>query len=125
MIYNIESIIRKLARSWEFQTLYRNKDLVKIFKNEYPYTKLQLMFLYWLDIYKNLYEIDGYYEVLPKHVIEDDIRVDAFLYHRKYKIKLEREAEEFRKKFSNRGNVNFNSKDAFEFEFKTPKKMRR
>ncbi len=82
----MEKFIRKLARSYDWQFLYaRAKELnnIKIFKNNSNFTKLQLLFLRWLEIYHSLYiDLDMEKDYISKDVIEDDLRTEAYLLYR-------------------------------------------
>jgi len=85
----MDEFLRKLAKNDYWSSLYsRAKDLkLKLFNNETDFTVLQVRFLNWLEIYNHLYiELAMNEELLSKHVIEDDIRTDAYLlYKRKNK----------------------------------------
>lgn len=88
---NIESQIRKLARSVYYQNLYKAaKELgtIHIFENISNFSGLQTLFLFWLNIYETLYSDLAHkeYKYLDNMVIENDVRCDAFLYW-KSKIK--------------------------------------
>jgi hypothetical protein len=96
---DIEKIIRKLAKSTYYQNLYcLSKDIsgVNLFKNINNFSGIQVLFLYWLRTYNSLYEImyTKEYPFLDQKLIDDPIRVDAFLYfHHKRK---EKELQELR-----------------------------
>ena len=82
----IESQIRKLARSTYYQNIYRSaKELnINLFENISNFSGLQSLFLFWLNVYESLYSdlIQREYKYLDEKVIENDIRCDAFLYWR-------------------------------------------
>lgn len=85
------SILRKLARSIKYQMLYiRSKEMssIKLFNNDSDFTSIQLLFLYWLEIYAILYADLAsknrknqpiYIRLIDEDVIEDDLRADAYL----------------------------------------------
>lgn len=83
--------IRKLARSVYWQTLYsRAKDIgsIRLFLNDIEFSKLQLIFLQWLEVYHSLYiDISMGEKYINDEIIEDDIRTDAYLYYRRMKDK--------------------------------------
>jgi len=83
-------ILRKLARSNKYQLLYsRAKDMaLRLFGNVTDLTKIQIWFLYWLEIYSSLYtDLARKEKFLDKEVIEDDVRTDAYLMWREEKYK--------------------------------------
>ena len=50
--------IRKLARSTYYQNIYSSsKELgsIHIFENIYNFSGIQVLFLFWLEVYSNLY----------------------------------------------------------------------
>ena len=77
-----EELIRKLARSSEWQALYaRAKDLnISLFKNRTDFSKLQIIFMQFLEMYHNLY-VDLYLkeEGISEEVIENDLWADSYL----------------------------------------------
>jgi len=82
----METIIRKLARSYDCQFMYtRAKELnLKIFNNDSNLTKAQIIFLQWLHIYNSLYEcIIRKENYITEEVIEDDLRCDSYLLWRR------------------------------------------
>lgn len=102
----IESILRKLARSHYWQSLYNSsKSLngVKLFENDSNFSGLQVQFLNWLRIYDMLYDELHKFEspYLTEKVIEDNDRCDAYLYYRRKNIerdwKKHREEERLQK----------------------------
>jgi hypothetical protein len=89
----LESKIRQLARSGYWQSLYRasKESGIQLFENVTNLSGLQIIFIYWLEIYSFLYDliIKKEYEFLNYKYIENDIRVDSFLYFRKRQNELE------------------------------------
>lgn len=81
--------IRSLAKSAKYQQLYnRAKDLgnIRLFYNDIDFTKLQIFFLYWLEVYSILYsELATKEDFLTEAVISDDILTDAYLLYRNKK----------------------------------------
>ena len=103
---NIETQIRKLARSSYWLCLYRSsKEIssISLFDNCNHISGIQSMFLFWLKAYDSIYEnmSNKDFDFLDEEYIKDDIRVDAFLYwrFRKYEseLKKHREGEDARK----------------------------
>lgn len=100
---NIERYLRKLATTNYWQLLYKNaKDInIPMFDNKENLSGIQLAFLYWLNLYSQLYENLGMDEFLNEKVIEDPIRLDAYLYLKK--VEREKERREIAKeKIKNR-----------------------
>ena len=90
--------LRQLAKSNRWQIVYsRSKELsgIKLFSNEVELTPLQLAFLQWLEIYHSL-EVDlaTKEKGISRDVIEDDYRVDAYLYCREHKDKNKGKSKE-------------------------------
>lgn len=90
----LEEHIRKLARSSYWQGIYHaSKECggIRLFKNEYNFSGLQAIFLYWLRCYSMLYEELSKleWENLDEKVIKDNDRCDAFLYYRGKEIEKE------------------------------------
>ncbi len=84
---NLESQIRKLARSSYYQEIYHaSKDCngVRLFENQSNFSGIQYLMFYWLRVYSMLYEELGQlrWENLDIKVIKNDDRTDAFLYWR-------------------------------------------
>lgn len=80
------NIIRDLARSHKWQTLYsRAKDLgLKLFSNKEDLTRLQIIFLDYLELYSSLYQdVAMEEEGISMEKIKDDIMVDAYLVFKK------------------------------------------
>lgn len=91
---NIESQIRKLARSSYWQNLYRTSKEVSsihLFENTSNLSGVQNLFIFWLNIYGVLYSemSQKEWKYLDESVINNDTRCDAFLYWRN----LQREEE--------------------------------
>lgn len=117
---NIETKLRKLARSSYWQNLYKaskENSGIHLFENINNFTYLQIRFLYWLAIYDILYDELARQEsdFLTENVIENDERTDAYLAYRHQKTKYEwkkyRQEEKARKmkdkhpKKHNKGNM--------------------
>jgi len=86
----MEKYLRKLAKSNKFQCIFRQaKDYhFKIFDNNQDLSKIQMVFLHWLQTYQNLYHdlIIGE-EFLTEEVIADDLRTEAYLFYKERKLK--------------------------------------
>ena len=103
-----EEQIRKLARSVYYQNLYSaSKEInsISLFDNTHNYSGLQVLFIYWLQIYSMLYDelSQEKWKWLDQIVIDNDTRCDAFLYWRKKQLEAEM------KKYKNENKVH-NSK---------------
>lgn len=84
---NIEARVRHLARTAYWQRIFRySKELsnIGLFDNINNFSGIQVHFLYWLEIYSVVYKelAQREWDILDEEVIEDDIRLDAFLYWR-------------------------------------------
>jgi hypothetical protein len=100
----VESIIRKLARSTYYQQLFhssKNCNGIYLFENQTNFSGIQSLFLYWLETYsllfKELSQLE--WENLDEKVLKDDYRTDCFLYWRSKFIEKEiRKAKKEEKK---------------------------
>lgn len=101
---NLESQIRKLARSNYYQEIYNaSKECsgIRLFDNSANFSGPQYLLLYWLRVYSMVYD-ERYqleWENLDDDVIKDNDRLDAFLYWRRkeQEKKLRKYKEEQRK----------------------------
>jgi len=78
--------LRTLARLGYWQSLYsRAKELkLKLFENESDFTKIQILFLQYLEIYNQLYiDLSLGEEYIDEKVIEDELRADAYLLYKR------------------------------------------
>ena len=84
-------ILKKVTRSNKWQLLYnRAKELgtLRLFKNDIDLTKIQIWFLYFLEMYSSLYtDLAMDEDYISEDVIEDPIRTEAYLLYRKDKNK--------------------------------------
>lgn len=89
----IESKIRQLAMSNYWQSLYKasKENGIQLFENNTNLSGLQIIFLYWCEIYSFIYDLIAKkeYDFLNIKYLESDIRVDAFLYYRRRQNELE------------------------------------
>ncbi|MFA5048511.1 MAG: hypothetical protein WC516_05820 [Patescibacteria group bacterium] len=86
----MESEIRKLARSMSYQNLYNaSKECsnIQLVDNVSNFSGLQMSLMYWVATYSILYQELATCEdkYLTEKVIQDDVRCDAYLIHRKKK----------------------------------------
>ena len=99
---NIEPQIRQLAKSSYYQSLFNASEKLglQLFENNKNFSGLQVRFLYWLRIYKMLYEELSTHEdiLLTEKVIESDFRCDCYLIYRnkKYDFKWKKYRQEER-----------------------------
>ena len=95
-----QDLLRKLARSDKWQSLYRRaKELngIHLFSNNSDLSESQLVFLQWIEIYSVLREdIVMKRPGIDEEVLEDDIRTDAYLLVRP--SLLEKENKDSKKK---------------------------
>jgi hypothetical protein len=82
MYYNL-NLIRNIARSFKWQTLYRkSKDIscIQLFANSTDLSEIQLAVLQWLEVYNVLdQDLNQKRPFIDEDVIKDDIRVEAYL----------------------------------------------
>ena len=79
--------LQTLARSNTAQTIYRHtKEIgsLRLFNNDTDLSHLQILYLYYLSLYESLYtDLSMGEEFISEQVIEDDLRVEAYLLYRK------------------------------------------
>ena len=114
---NIDSELRKLARSDYWQTLHnatKTNSGIQLFQNCKDLSSVQIKFIQWLDIYSMLHielaQKESLY--LTEKVLLDDERTNAYLYYRRQKIEQEwfkhqqeKKVSETNPKFKKDGNV--------------------
>ena len=87
---NIDSQLRKLAKTSYWQNIYKaSKECsgIKLFFNENNFSVSQSRLLYWLSTYDILFTEQATHEdeLLTNAVLEDDDRTDAYLMYRSKK----------------------------------------
>lgn len=79
--------LQKLARSNEWQLIYRHSKEIgsfRLFKNDSDLSKIQITFLYFLSLYNMLYQdLNEKADYLTEEIIKDTLRVEAYLLLRK------------------------------------------
>ena len=116
----MNSSLRTLARSVHWQNLYaRAKELnLQLFENTSDFSKLQLRFLQWLEIYHSIYVDVGSGEKLMNYKrMDDDMLVDAYLV---YKDK-EKKSKDKKKGNKFKGNARVNNLPSVVFRSKRKK----
>lgn len=86
---NVEEIIRKLAKSNRYQTLFvlTKESGLPIFENIINHTEYQILFLNYLNFYYSLYTEVAMNDI-PMYIFKDEIYEDAYMfYKRKEKVK--------------------------------------
>lgn len=85
-------VLRNLAKSNKWQIIYnRAKELgtIRLFNNDTDFSKAQILFLYYLELYASLYrDLSSHEPYISEDVINDEIRCDAYIFWRstrKYK----------------------------------------
>jgi hypothetical protein len=83
-MYSFDDKIRKLAGSVKYQTLYSQEKNIglRLFKNDYDYSPIQISFLGWLGYYYSLHFDIAMGEVSEK-VLEDNIFADSYSYYKR------------------------------------------
>lgn len=79
-----DSIIRSLAKSHKYQTLYAHtkEGGLSLFENKSDYNYNQIIFLSYLNFYYNLYTDIAMDYVIEK-VLDNQIFEDAYLYYKR------------------------------------------
>jgi len=103
---SIDETIRQLARSTYYQNIYTSsKEMsgIQLFENTSNFSGLQVLFLFWLQVYSNLYEelSQKKWKYLDEKVINNNVRCDAFLYWRKQQNDIEIEKQKREQQVSN------------------------
>jgi len=79
--------LQTLARSNTAQTIYRHtKEIgsLRLFNNDTDLSHLQILYLYYLSLYESLYtDLSMGEEFISEQVIEDDLRVEAYLLYKR------------------------------------------
>ena len=92
-----DNLLRKLARTTTWQVVYcRAKEIgtIKLFDNVVDFTRVQIDFMQWLEIYYSLYmDISLGEKYVTEDMLLDDIRVDAYLFYRRKKKQDQKFAE--------------------------------
>ena len=107
--------LRELARSFEWQCLYtnvKNNINIKLFLNKEDLSRIQILFLEYLEFYYNLY-IDLYTEeaLISQEVIDNDLWADSYiLWKRKNRDKLNNNKENRDKNFTGIPKITFTKK---------------
>lgn len=94
----IETIVRSLAKSNYWQTLYSHfkENGMKLFKNDGDYSNGQIWFLNYLNMYFNLYT-DIAMDEVDEAVLNDFVYEEAYL-HWKRKKRIQKEIDNNLKK---------------------------
>lgn len=83
---NIDSL-QNLAKSNEAQiTYHRAKELssLQLFENNKDLSRIQILYLYYLELYSMLYQdLQMQEEYLTEEIIHDSLRCEAYLLYRK------------------------------------------
>lgn len=81
---NVYKIIRTLAKSNKYQTIYSNskEGNLRLFQNIYNYTDNQILFLNYLNFYSGIYT-DIALDYVDEIVLNNEIYEDAYLYYKR------------------------------------------
>jgi hypothetical protein len=96
---DIVDVIRGLAKTNKYQTLYcfAKEGSLTLFKNQFDYTNIQVIFLNYLNYYFNLYTDIAMGDIDDK-VLEDFLYEDSWIYYKRKK----REEENLKNKKESR-----------------------
>jgi len=79
--------LQNLAKSNNAQIIYhRAKDLgtLRLFNNDSDLSQIQIMYLYYLELYSMLYmDLQMQEEYISEDIINDDLRCEAYLLYRR------------------------------------------
>jgi len=94
MNLDIYSELRKLAKSSKYQTIYGSEKPLglRIFKNEYDFTDIQITFLGYLSFYNQL-NIDIVMGDVDEMVLKDTIFEDSYIYYKTRNRKKQRKED--------------------------------
>lgn len=105
----MNSPLRTLARQVYFQNLYaRAKELnLNLFENNSDFSKLQVRFLQWLEIYHSIFvDIASGEKLITYKRVEDDMLVDAYLVYKDKEKSRKDKNKKKGKKFKGNERVN-------------------
>ena len=122
---NSVDIIRKLAKTSKFQTIYGCAKEVglKLFKNECDYTDLQILFLNFLNLYSTIH-LDIALGEIDDLVLDNEIYEDSYLFWRKKSRneKSENPNKTMNNNYDNSKNSRYTRTKTSSWVFKTPPK---
>jgi hypothetical protein len=122
--------IRELALSWKYQNLFKisEKGIGQIFENKTNFSRIQLMFVEYLNLYSKLYEnlYNGQDEgFLTEEVIKNEERCDAYLYWKQTKFEEAKQTQQIAASLGQHDKSiiekDLDYGNAFSFEFKKTK----
>ena len=118
------NIIRQLAKTSKFQTLYNSaKEIgLKLFKNDYDYSELQLIFLNYLNFY-SIINLDIALGDIDDIVLDNKIYEEAYMYYkRKSRSDKKLDYKKSIVKNTDTKKINQKSTSTWIFKTKTPSK---
>jgi hypothetical protein len=93
--------LREIARSDKWQSLYaRAKELssIRLFNNTIDFTKIQIWFMYYLEMYQSLYiDLNSGERMISEDVIKDDLRAEAYITYKNEERKKRNRGEDIEK----------------------------
>jgi len=123
MIFQVNNLMRKLAKTNNYQTLYfqAKERHFKLFENDINLTDLQIKFLDYLAFYSGLY-LDYAMGEIDDVVFTDEIYEDAYSYYKQHE-RSEKKTELQQERVSSKPNLNKNSTQKIsQWVFKAPPK---
>jgi len=104
-----DQILRTIAKSIKYQTLFaRAKDMgnIRLFDNDKDFSKIQVIFLQWIQVYSSLYQdlIMGE-QFINEEVLEDFMKCDNYLFYRSKKYETKKQPKLQKKETDNTGNI--------------------
>ena len=122
---NSVGIIRKLAKTSKFQTIYNCAKEVglKLFRNECEYTEIQLLFLNFLNLYATIH-LDIALGEIDDLVLDNEIYEDSYLYWRRKSRneKKENQNNPMNNNYDDAKNPRYTQSKTSTWVFKTPPK---
>jgi hypothetical protein len=89
-----ENLLRRLARSYHSQIVYsRSKEIggIHLFDNATDLSKIQIIFLQYLELYYNVnVDLMMNEDLISQEVIDDWLRLDSYLLYKRKKAKQDK-----------------------------------
>jgi len=105
----MEKFVRKLAKSYQYQFLYRRaKEMsnINLFYNNIDFSRLQLLFLKWLQIYNVLYDdLQMKKSYISQEVIDDEMRTEAYLLYKSQEEEKPKSSKQQKRQRDTSGNL--------------------
>lgn len=103
---NIVKYIRKLAKDPYYRTIYSiSKEYnIRLFKNDYDLTQIQVMFLQYLSFYQAIY-MDISLDEVEDDVLDNEIFEDSYIFYKNNKKEKKPKNTKYQKQEDNQTQV--------------------